>query len=130
MDEPKDADWYEKLMEQVRRGPAVTRRRAKAEDQYLYLPTSWLMAARRVLPGGDQVVVACLLYRRWLMKRKAPFAASAAALSCEGWAPSPGVRTRTIKALAEAGLIRLVGVGVGRAPRVEVVQTANLRVDV
>jgi hypothetical protein len=118
-------------LEKARAAPAPAYKRPRAEDPFIYIPLKWWMAANRVLEGQQQLFMASMLYRRWYMKNwvrlqtkqpTEPIVASAAGLSCEDWMPSEGVRLRTLKALAAAGLIRVIEPGPGKALRVEIPQ--------
>jgi hypothetical protein len=96
------------------------------------LGVRWFMAATDVLTSVTQVRVAVLLFRRWIMadaktrragrKGDTAIPASKGVMSFETWEPPPGIRKRTLKLLEEAGLIRLVQEGAGRAYRVKVLQ--------
>jgi hypothetical protein len=129
--EPLGDDWFKKYVERVSTAPAPSYKRPRAEDPFIHIPVKWWAAANRVLNGIEQLFMASMLYRRWYMKNwhriqskapTVPVVASGAGLSCEDWARSRGIRTRTLKALAAAGLVRVINPGPGRAPRVEIVQ--------
>jgi hypothetical protein len=96
-------------------------RKERTREAFYLVPESWLEgAAQAVRPSSDQLMIAVRLYRRWRLRKRGTDSIVASNVALGGPGFSREKKRRTIKNLAAASLLEVVGHPNGASPTLRI----------